>query len=836
MQNCAPIDSLAIHNSPETTGVTSFVQEACTAVAAVDTSFSSTLFPVQPELQDVAAYFSRPVCVKSDNLPTGVRQRIFNTQPSFGSWLAYWSIGRERLLGAYGIRASLVFTLQVAATPFHQGLVSLSFQYGADAAYATSGCYFRALRSCTATNLPHVVCDLSSDSMVQLKVPFHFVTEYARIAASPQNPAYGSVAINTLTAVPTVAGMTSPSYQLYVHLEDIQLFGASPQAFNTITLSSGRSLNPVAQEFEEASKPVSGPLKVMSKALSFVARGVPSLSSLLGSPVWALNKAAGVISAFGYGKPAVCDPVVRIFRQDNICEFNTDIPSAINVLAISGKNTTAITTAVGATDVDEMSLSYVTSRWGQICYFNYDTSVTAGTRIYATPINPLCMWFRDFASGGFACNKQPISTSGASANSFQPSHIMFASTCFKQWRGGMKFRFTFAKTKMHAGRVMVAFNPDMYSKSLFEFFNTATVVNSAGYGSLGPDPFGYSAVFDLKDGNVFEFMVPYVAPSPYVTVCTNTGSLSMYVVNPLIAPSVVSSSIQVLVEVAGAPDFELACPSGIMFPAHNAGTIAVQCGRSLSSTRSRKWDVSLQSGRLLSQAPAGIDETTMGEAITSVKQLISMPHVRTSDFITAGLWGLIPPWFFQPTPGSATPSAGDAPGWSFSYGGNWASCYAFLKGGTDVHLYNSGPSVNMGVYQYAQFGPHVSTSDGPYNRSNSCVPLIQANEGAIHARLPLFAGTQRIPSYLANIIVSPGATWAYGTTYDVTPSDMYNTLQQLYIFSITPNTTATTSYFNISRNASDDAQLGMYIGPPPLWVPGTVGVGLFDPDLDPFNF
>nr|QJI53763.1 MAG: hypothetical protein 2 [Weivirus-like virus sp.]QJI53765.1 MAG: hypothetical protein 2 [Weivirus-like virus sp.] len=802
---CDVIESLAITGKPESTGVTTFVQEACTAVSAVDDKFSFTHYPVQPTLQDVKEYFSRPVCVVSGTIPSP-RGRFWNLSVPFSSLITSWTNGLQKLNGAYGIRAKIVLTLQVSATPFHQGLVCLSGQYGLNPTLI--GFYDRSTDSCTATNLPHVVLDLSSDTSVQLHFPFLYVTEYASVRASSDETNYAQFALNNLVVVPTIVGMGNPTYQLYIHFEDIELFGATPQSTNTIVLTAGRKLSPVTEEFENDSFPFSSALHAAGRAISFVAKGVPSISSIGGPVAWAFGKAAGVVRYFGYGKPAVQDPVMRIFRMDNVGEFNTDVATSSMVIAANASNTTSINTMVGSSDVDEMSLAYVTSRWSQIFVFDYNSSLPPGTVLYATPINMLAFWFR--STGGPNFNKIVSQTSTATSNSIQPSHLMFASSSFKQWRGGIKFRFTFAKTKMHAGRVMVTYNPYSRTTTNTTLMSSATSVDIAAYGTHGPDPFGYSAVFDLKDGNVFEFKVPYVHPTPYANLAATIGALAMYVVNPLIASSVVSSTISCVVEVAGDSDFELANPTGIMFPVHNAGTIQ------------------LNAGRVLSEAPEIINQLTMGESITSVKQLISIPVVSATNAATP-ISNVIPPWYYQPTPSVLTPSAGlPPPFFSFSYGGNWASCYAFLKGGTDVHVYTSDDNLLQSIVQLPESGSYVPVTTTPDNRSFANSPTLITGRGALHARLPGFFPTARVNSWIANVLTGPAALWSpnpYSSGTVVTP---YVGIQALYVHTAEPATPTDTLYFN--RCASDDAQLAHYIGPPPVFLPAANNPGSFDVD------
>lgn len=797
---CDQIASLAISAAPESTGVTTFVQEACTAVSAVDGGYAKTFYPVQSNLQDVREYFRRPVCIRAASVP-GNRARYWSTNPTFSGILGVWDNGVNRLKGVYGIRATVVLTLQVAATPFHQGLVCLAAQYGYSSG---TGCFDRGADPCTMTNIPHVVLDVSNDTSVQLKLPFLYVAEYATVRPSSEQP-YAQISLGNLNQIPSVAGMGGATYQIYVHLEDIELFGATPQSSTNIVLTAGRKLSPVTEEFEKDSHPFSSALYASSRAVSFLAKGVPSISSIGGPVSWALGKAAGVVRYFGYGKPAVVDPVMRINRMDTVGEFNTDVATASMVLAATAANTTSINTMVGASDVDEMSLNYITSRWSQICVFDYTTAIAAGTLIYAAPICPLAFWYRVFGSSpGY--NKIVSNLSTATSNSVQPSHLMFAASSFKQWRGGIKFRFTFVKTKMHAGRVMVNFNPFITSPTNTTAMTTATSVDVANYGTSGPDPFGYSAIFDLKDGNVFEFKVPYVSPLPYASIASMTGAISMYIVNPLISSAVVASNISVVIEVAGDTDFELSNPAGIMFPVHNAGTIR------------------LNAGRVLSESPEALNQLTMGEAITSIKQLIGIPEVCRQSTINP-ISQIIPPWYYQPTPSILVPATGGLPVWGFSYGGNWASCFSYCKGGTDVHCYVDEPDGMLTIVQLPSSGGYLPNTTTPDNRSYSNAPTLMSARGSVHARLPGFFPTARVSTWLFNTLSATGSNLApnpYGAGTSVSP---YSSAQAVYALTAEP---AGTSIQYVSRNASDDAQLAMYIGPPPIWLPSSSIAGSYD--------
>lgn len=802
---CDEIDSLAINGGPEAMGVTTFLQEACTIATPISDSLSHSLYPKDTNIQDLTTYFSRPVCIQTDSVILN-RNRLYAYQFYFNNLFSNWVNGTSRIAGTYGARATIVFTLQVSATPFHQGLISLNFQYGGTGAtYANCD---RAADSCTSTNVPHVLLDLSADTMVKLRVPFLFIAEYCNTqpvtSAGTAEPFYGTLSINNVCLAAVASGVTPAKYQLFLSLEDIEFFGARPQAVAPITLQAGRKLSPVTEEFSQETKPFSSAIHHVSKAISFIAKGVPMLSSIGGPTAWFLDKAAGAVRFFGYGKPAITDPLMRVQKNTHVGEWHTDLPTGTFTIAPTATNTLAISPNIGYTDVDEMSLSFITSRYSQICNFNITTDTASGTLAYATAITPLMFWFRVF-TGLPAKQAFPKISSGSDYNSFQPSHLFFASSFFKYWRGGVKFRFTFAKTKMHAGRVMVCFNPEYQAISPQNAVTGSVDFNIPFYGASGPSAFGHSAIFNLRDGNVFEFTVPYISPIPYSFLTTSTGTLAMYVVDPLLAPSLCANYINCMVEVAGDSDYELADPVGPLYPAFPTGTIALQAGKVLGNSSS---DVNLY---------------TTGESITSVKQLISIPSVSVASDGDLAVELQIPPWYYHPQQLNTFPSGAQPLPGSFTNGGNWATCYAFCRGGTDFHASSGIRTKTTFTVLQKTFPAAISSVNVNYaNHSNSSAPIMlnTGEDNSVHCRLPNYHPTLRLPTYAANSLIGPGLSWnGLGSRKVAGPSQQPNALNVPgSIYFVTHNGVDGGAFY-YSTNASDDAQLAMYVGPPPLFLP-----------------
>lgn len=811
---CDNFDSLAINGEPESTGVTTFVQEACEAVSVLGRHYvPSQLAVEQSEFQDLKEYFRRPRMIFNAAIPTGTRGRVstngFLITPS-QLFTGYFPAGLSRLTGVYGVRFKLVFTLQVAATPFHQGILCLSWQYGR----INNGSYARFLYSATATNLPHVRLDLSTDTMVQLTIPFLDVREFMPLLDGEYD--YGLCGLNTITAVPTVSGLVPPSCRLYLHLEDMELVGANPQFTANVTLQAGKTTSPVEREFEQEAYPLSSGVASLSRTLRWISKGIPSISSIAGPASWFLAKGAGAIRSFGYSKPLVQDPFVRTVRMGTVGENNVDTPAVGVMVGPMASNHLAITPAFGGSDVDEMSLRYVLSQYCQVSYGAFTTTTPNVATLYACNVSPSSMWFRAIATAPH-CNVGPRTAVIGNSNAFIPSGLYYFSTMFRYWRGGLKFRFTFSKTKFHGGRVLVTFVPRYGNQTNVPAPNPAGTALGPEIAAGNAQPFGYSAIFDLRDGNVFDFPVPYVAPVCWAHIYDTIGSVTMTVVDPLQAPGVVSSTINFLVEVAGADDFELSVPIGPLQPAYTQ-TI----------------DVINQSGKMTSTISSDASQYTIGEAITSVKQLIQIPWTTAVKAVAPGstVAQHIFPWFYHGPQIVTIPNTTPAAPNTFTFGGNIALCYVFARGSTDVHLYSmetkDSPLSIWTAFASVVRGQAPATTSSPNNRPGASMPRVfKGNGDPMHLRFPAYQVTQRFLSHCLNLVTWT-ANWANSATdLAVFPADTGNPgcVPKVWV----ANYGSQAGAIRLSRCAGDDAMLAQYIGPPPMLLDNAAGA-VYDPD------
>lgn len=814
VEECSEMDgSMSISGQVSGLGVTTFANEACDSVELLSSYVPSSLRVPQSDLQDLKAYFERPRLMARGSLPFGTRSpnftKAFSTVSSFVDVFPQWT---QRLSGVYGITFSMDFRLQVAATAFHQGVITMAWQYATNGALVNSATYNRLLSSASVTNLPHVRLDLAESTMVELKIPFLYTHEFFPVTESSNffTYPYGVFGLNTILPLISTSGITTPTYEIYLSLSDVQLYGADNASSTSIVLQSG-----VIQKEIKTNHLLSKGLSATAKISRFVGTHIPSLSAVAGPVAWAADTAAGVARFFGYSRPMIQDPPLKVLNGVGAVESNVDVPMAGSVLGLMQSNTLAVSPEFGGTNIDEMSLNFVLTQWSQINVAYVDTTDIHGKVIYASATTPSSFWFRQPANAPY-CNKRfPVSSNDLVSNSgnvFLPSSVMYFSSLFRLWRGGFKFRFTFAKTKLHGGRYMVSFNPR--ASSATTPVDTPNTIEGPENAVGLVQPYGYSMIIDLKDGNVFEFDVPYVSEVLYSSFNSSSGSISLVCIDPLIATSTVTSSVPVLVEVKASDDYELADFAGNYLLPQASALIYQQSGVKTTT-----------------KEPA---QQTIGEKITSLKQLIQSPWWAETT-IAAGATAntYLCPWYtwipaapFNASNQTAPNIANLDTSGAGSVAGAVSKCFVFAKGGTDVHAYVIGNSDSI-MMDFEQIPQEYKTSDNSSSnytiRSlNSSTPrVISIGPYGLHVRLPAFQLRTRVPTPSVDRVGfkafgSPSSPESYSRSH-------------FDVFKIR-NASSSASRYILSRAAADDAALSHYIGPSPVYIPNTVNVNAIERD------
>lgn len=264
----------------------------------------------------------------------------------------------------------------------------------------------------------------------------------------------------------------------------------------------------------------------------------------------------------------------------------------------------------------------------------------------------------------------------------------------------------------------------------------------------------HTAIWDLRQDNTFEFECPYLAPTQYLSKYRPMGTLMVTVMEPLQAPSTCSNLVTMHVYVAAMPGFSFACPVGTSYlPTSTPTNIVVQSGLTHESTN-------------------------IGESIRSVKQLIQRACNSVINTSTALAVASASPWWY------ANPTV-TVPDTNIDYTTYFQRCYVFARGSTEYHY--TPISDNVTFYSY------MLSFDGTVGIPNMTT-LIVENDGALHVTLPFYSNSSRVvvggaPFSLTDVpFMGIGLTGATGH--------------------------APQAFLSVA--ASDDSQLGFYLGTPVL--------------------
>jgi hypothetical protein len=745
--------------------------------------------------------------VQTGSLPT-VRGVVAAADLSRSQLTTWFPALQQRLLGVYGIRFTTKFTLVVASSPFQQALLCMNFQYGAWQTNTTT--YPRVFNPALTTNLPHVLLDLAESTMAELTIPFLYAYDFMPIVTagtntgSLTNETVGVIGVNTLMPYRTIAGVNAPTFKLMVSLHDLELVGSYPSVYNSVTTQSGlsktKAVGSRGSAILEEEREVRGSDKVLSLSskIRTISSYIPFLSSIGSITSNALDTGANVAKVFGYAKPQLLEPPQRVFRTNYIGEGNVDMDSSGFVLAPFQNNRVAVDSLAGGTDVDEMALQYVIGRYGQVFVGTMATTDSTTTPLYTTSVCPTNFWFR--TNTGRPGGNLPLPNGATlTTNALALSPLAYTAQFFRYWRGTMKFRFTFSKTKFHGGRVLVAYVPEF--DDVLQNSTLSALVPIPENSSGAPQPFQYSMVCDLRDESVFEFEVPYVAPTPFTNILSGTGGVSMVVLDPLIASGETATTIDYMVEVKAEDDFEFACPAPPMFSVATPGA---------NQTNT----VFYQSGL------GGVDKIgdaaqyTIGETILSFKQLMMIPSYFTaqcSSSATPTVGYLWPFWCFGRFVMAAPLPNTTAASMAFTRSGCIAAMYAFATGGTDYHVYFPGGNptgFNMSIAAVPVNNGFAAVSNGdPRTRAVTGAQRVITSDNSLHVRVPSYQRVARIP-------ITDGNGKVTFTFPDTTPLNSIATSNTACLS--VNNSTATAVNVVIGRAAADDARCIGYIGPPPV--------------------
>jgi len=736
-----------------------------------------------PGSETIVDFLRKPTRIASGTLSTTDTTKIFEVDPFYQQLIG---IKSYKLTGIGLIRADIVVRLEVNAVRFQAGRYILGFV--PSGGYSTPGfaAFYKmhTFNLMTITQLPHVEIDLATQTHVTLRIPF--ISSRAFIPASTTLTNYGTLFLVPYSPLVSGAAQTTAQFTCWASFENVSLSApALPQSSFKVT--------PARQEQQKAGVgPVSGIAAKVKKTAGILGE-FPLLSAPMQTVSWLSDVVGRAATVWGFSKPVVLSAPNRVVRDLWPYQANADQQTTAQPLSVVAQAESILHSGISNTTADEMSFDFIKAQYAYFGKFNWTTAQTTDTVLATYAHKP----FDYFINSG---------------KGFTMTPVCFYAQTFDYWRGGMKFRFKLVKTEFHSGRIMVTYTPN---------FDGASPVWTAA-----ASEYLYREIIDIRTCSEFEVEIPFVQPDPWVDHKVTVGVLNIVVVDELVAPDSVSSTVPIIVEVAGAEDFECAVPSQSW---HEPWVPAVAMS---SYEVVPKTTLGTRSDNPIAAA------ATIGEKVTSFRQLlkrtqhiplVSNPLLSLAVGNSSATCPVVFPTMTTPVLQDPTLGNNSALVRSTHYNdlyGKLSPCYLFAVGGFNVRCADVNRTIG---YKYAiQYGQNYTVNSGMQVQYPGTPVAAGTNTGNTYLATKVLADTDlskgmdvTIPFYsrrLARITHNQ-----FAGTADHGGSVNNSTAQgssQPYLMFAPVNAPADATTWTVYRPIADDAGFSMWLGVPPMvsWV------------------
>lgn len=357
------------------------------------------------------------------------------------------------------------------------------------------------------------------------------------------------------------------------------------------------------------------------------------------------------------------------------------------------------------------------------------------------------------------------------------------SRYFYVWRGSVKLRMKIVKTQYHSGRLEIIWVP---LGTITAGFQRDTV---------------YREIVDIRSTNEFEFTVPWVSDRPWRGTGDSIGHFYIRVLNPLKAPSTVSSDVKLQTFLSAGPDFQFGIPCDVSVAAGEQ--IVPHYAPPPSESGAAKAQSNAQMfkfGEGNSVTDFKMNNQGVGEAIVSLRQLI---HRAIEYPVSPGLH--VPEELCAGLPGTALDSTFPNYFANMDYIGLLSALFRWRAGGMNIHAYPKTSPPATPVYKFV-LDPAMNRTDAPHTPSRNLAPTVwyfPTVEPLLTMNLPFYYNYPAAPTELGMPRGNPG-------NFTNTPWTQFT--------NVNPTAPASFDDLVVLRSAAEDTTFGYLIGPPELWT------------------
>lgn len=427
-------------------------------------------------------------------------------------------------------RYAVTLKLQSNSTAFYQGmLIGFVIPMMGESTLLT-----RFDNKAVQTSMNHVFVEAKESTTVEIEIPFTFMQDYYNIEFLESDPSFAMAhfALKVFTPLTTVSSAT-PSVELTIYSKvdatefHVPAVIAPPARYN----ATPRKKFAIAKKTQELQVKPQGLMSFMSKSFDRILDRI--------KPEEIISDAIGKFGSMDKPNNSA-NPLPLVTRLEQYLTHGQNIENIPRLALYPGAMNLSDSEHFSTTS-DEMAIKSMTSKvtW-------YKSAAWAATDVTGTVL------FKDYVGPVIGAIPSSVGTSAIPLTTLD-----YTSLPFSRWRGGIKYRIMVVCSGFHGGRLMFSYHPnsDQDDEAILD-------------ANLEARSSQYFAVLDLKTGrNTFELVCPYLSPTSWKEVYNgatsidynnfSTGLFYVSVLNPLIAPSNVASSVRIEIFVGGADDYAL---------------------------------------------------------------------------------------------------------------------------------------------------------------------------------------------------------------------------------------------------------------------------------------
>lgn len=264
--------------------------------------------------------------------------------------------------------------------------------------------------------------------------------------------------------------------------------------------------------------------------------GIPFIGQFASTVAGVSGLVGNVASAFGWSKPRT-DQVPTHIRPRVLNYFqNYSGSDSSQMMALDASNQVDVTNGKFGTVYDEMNFGYSIRVPQYITSFTVSETDVVDSRVLMVRLNPATL----------------TTTLDSTSSFITTTNLGYVCSMFELWKGGLVFNIKVAKTVFHSMRLALV------------YFNTETEPPMTYSDEFAKN---YQIIWDLRETFEQTVALPYIQPVEYLNIHSvdsqfkdHSGFFAVYIINSLVVGGQASSSIEFLVEVSAAEDFQVAIP------------------------------------------------------------------------------------------------------------------------------------------------------------------------------------------------------------------------------------------------------------------------------------